>query len=153
MPIKTMPIKMIVLSLVVLIAIAGAVAAVPLGGGSGGQSENNSLLDRDYDDSWVTDFPDTVDGHNVRYINTPKDRACISEPVVYLQTPRASLDEYLSNPPDISSLKAAIQAVPGVPTGVTLSFSPGPIDREAAAAEDAIWNKPGFPRSNQLSWI
>ena len=35
MPIKTMPIKMIVLSLVVLIAIAGAVAAVPLGGGSG----------------------------------------------------------------------------------------------------------------------
>ena len=40
MPIKTMPIKMIVLSLVVLIAIAGAVAAVPLGGRSGGQSEN-----------------------------------------------------------------------------------------------------------------
>ena len=40
MPIKTMPIKMIVLSLVVLIAIAGAVAAVPLGGRSGGQSDN-----------------------------------------------------------------------------------------------------------------
>ncbi len=38
MPIKTMPIKMIVLSLVVLIAIAGAVAAVPLGGGPDGQS-------------------------------------------------------------------------------------------------------------------
>ena len=40
MPIKTMPIKMIVLSLVVLIAIAGAVAAVPLGGGSGEDSDN-----------------------------------------------------------------------------------------------------------------
>ena len=40
MPIKTMPIKMIVLSLVVLIAIAGAVAAVPLGGGSDGQQQD-----------------------------------------------------------------------------------------------------------------
>ena len=40
MPIKTMPIKMIVLSLVVLIAIAGAVAAVPLGGGSDEDSDN-----------------------------------------------------------------------------------------------------------------
>ena len=33
-----MPIKMIVLSLVVLIAIAGAVAAVPIGGGSDGEN-------------------------------------------------------------------------------------------------------------------
>ena len=38
MPIKTMPIKMIALSLVVLLAIAGAVAAVPLGGGNDGDN-------------------------------------------------------------------------------------------------------------------
>ena len=40
-----MPIKMILLSLVVLIAIAGAVAAVPLGGGSG---DAGSELPLDY---------------------------------------------------------------------------------------------------------
>ena len=72
-----MPIKTIVLSLVVLIAIAGAVAAVPLGGGSGGQSQRSPLLDHDYDDSWVADFPDTMAGHNVRHIHTPKNRACV----------------------------------------------------------------------------
>ena len=111
MPFKTMPIKTIVLSLVVLIAIAGAVAAVPLGGGSGGQSENSPVLDRDYDDSWVTDFPDTIGGHNVHHIHTPKNRACVPVPLILLQTPRASMEEFLADPPDVGAMKAAIQAI------------------------------------------
>ena len=139
MPIKTMLIKMIVLSLVVLIAIAGAVAAVPLGGGSG--DESNSVLDPDYDDRWVADFPETIGGFNVGYITTPKDRACSSVPVIYLQSPRASLEEYLSNPPDISSLKSAIHAEPGVPSQVTLSLSSSLIDKETAATKNAAWNQ------------
>ena len=139
MPIKTMPIKMIVLSLVVLIAIAGAVAAVPLGGRSG--DENNSVLDQDYDDRWVADFPETIGGFNVGYVTTPKDRACSSVPVIYLQSPRASLEEYLSNPPDISLLKAAIHSESGVPSQVTLSFSSRLISKETAAAKNVAWNQ------------
>ena len=42
MPIKTMPIKMIVLSLVVVLAIAGAVAAVPLTGGNDGENQDSA---------------------------------------------------------------------------------------------------------------
>ena len=61
MSMTKMSITKIVLSLVVVLAIAGAVAAVPLGGGS----ENDSVLDRDYDDSWVADFPETIGGFNV----------------------------------------------------------------------------------------
>ena len=48
MPIKTMPIKMIVLSLVVLIAIAGAVAAVPLGGRSGDEDASGNIEASEY---------------------------------------------------------------------------------------------------------
>ena len=103
MPIKTMPIKMIVLSLVVLIAIAGAVAAVPLGGGSGGQSENKAPLDHDYDDGWVADVPDTISGHNVRHIHTPKNRACVPEPLILLQTTKTSMEEFLADPPDVGA--------------------------------------------------
>lgn len=36
------------------------------------------VLDPDYDDQWVEDFPETVSGFNVGYISTPKDRACSS---------------------------------------------------------------------------
>ena len=58
-----MPIKTIVLSLVVLIAIAGAVAAVPLGGGSGDQSED-APSPGDYDID-RTRHAVSVDGHVV----------------------------------------------------------------------------------------
>lgn len=140
MPIKTMPIKMIVLSLVVLIAIAGAVAAVPLGGGSGGQSENKAPLDHDYDDGWVADVPDTISGHNVRHIHTPKNRACVPEPLILLQTTKTSMEEFLADPPDVGAVNAAIKAISGAPSEFNLSFSPGAINREADAAKDAVWN-------------
>ena len=140
MPIKTMPIKMIVLSLVVLIAIAGAVAAVPLGGGSGDQSENSSVLNRDYNDSWVEDFPETIGDHNVRHIHTPKNRACVPVPLILLQTPKASIEEFLADPPDVGAVNAAIKAISGAPSEFNLSFSPGAINREADAAKDAVWN-------------
>ena len=135
-----MSIKMIAISLVVLVAIAGAVAAVPLGGGSDGQSQRSPLPDHDYDDSWVADFPDTIAGQNVRHIHTPKNRACVSAPLILLQTPKASMEGFLADPPDISSLKAAIEDVPGAPSEFNLSFSPAAIDREADAAKDATWN-------------
>ena len=99
------------------------------------------VLDAGYDDEWVAGFPETVGGFNVGHINTPKDRACSSAPVIYFQSSQATLDEFLANPPDISSLRAVIRSVPEVPSNVALSFSPNPIDSESAAAKDALWNR------------
>ena len=99
------------------------------------------VLDSDYDDEWLADFPEAIGSFNVGYINTPKDRACSSAPIIYLQIPGVSLDEFLSNPPDITSLRTAIQSVHGAPSKVTLSFSPSLVDSEAFAVEDAAWNR------------
>ena len=101
---------------------------------------NVDVFDLDYDDSWVDDVPETVGGFSVGHISTPKDWACSSAPVIYVQSPRATLNEYLSNPPDISSLRAAIHATSGVPAKVTLSLSPTLFEGESAATEKANWN-------------
>lgn len=101
---------------------------------------NESVFDADYDDSWVANIPDVVGGYRVLYIDTPKSIACSSTPLIGLQTPRASLDEFLADAPAINALDAALESLPGVPSDVTLSFSPGPIDKEMKAADDAKWN-------------
>ena len=106
-----------------------------------GEVDVSSVLDLDYDDLWTEDFPQTIGGYKVGYINTPKNRACISTPIIYVQTDKPSLDEFLAYPPDMSSLNAAVQAVPGIPSKVSLSFSPTLTDEEVAAKEDEIWNR------------
>ena len=129
---QTRTIGVLILVLVGLMAFSGgAYAAGPI---------QEAVLDLDYDDGWVKDFPQTIGGVNVGHISTPKDRACSSVPVIYLQTERASMDEFLSNPPDMSSLRAAIDALDGVPPDVKFSFSPNLIDKQTGALEDAAWN-------------
>ena len=110
------------------------------------------MLDPDYDDLWVADFPETIGGFSVGHISTPKDRACSSLPVVYLQSPQTSLDQFLSDPLDISSLEAELVSLPGVPSTIRWSFSPGVIDSEAAAAKDALWNRERSEHGCPLPW-
>ena len=88
------------------------------------------VFDADYDDSWVANVPDEIGGYRVLYIITPKSVACSPEPVILLQAPQESMDEFLSAPPDSNSLSAAIRSIPGAPSHFNLSFG-GPIDREA----------------------
>ena len=88
------------------------------------------VFDADYDDSWVANVPDEIGGYRVLYIITPKSVACSPEPVILLQAPQESMDEFLSAPLDVNSLSAAIRSIPGAPSHFNLSFG-GPIDREA----------------------
>ena len=93
--------------------------------------QDRPVIDVDYDDSWVADFPDVIGGYRVVLITTPKSVACTSEPLISLQAIQESMDEFLSTPPDLASLRAAIRSVPGVPSHFTLSFvGPAPIDEE-----------------------
>ena len=120
---------------------AGSTAGESSQNAGSGASDGRNVPDPDYDDRWVADFPQSIGGFNVTYIKTPKDKACISLPVVHLQAPQTSLEEFLSSQPDIASLNEAVQSVSGVPAKVRLSFSRGLIDKETAAAKTAIWNR------------
>ncbi len=88
------------------------------------------VLDEDYDDSWVANVPEVIGGYRVLYIITPKSVACSPEPVILLRAPQESMDEFLSSPLDVNSLRATIRSIPGAPSHFNLSFG-GPIDREA----------------------
>ena len=107
----------------------------------GGASDGRNVPDPDYDDGWVADFPQTIGGLNLTYIDTPKNRACLSLPIIHLQASQSSLEDFLASQPDISSLNTAVQSVPGAPAKVRLSFSRGLIDKETAAANTAIRNQ------------
>ena len=98
------------------------------------------ILDPNYDDRWVSNFPQTIGGFNVGHISTPKHRACSSVPMIRLQTPKPSLDEFLSHPPDMNSLKADIHSVLGVPSTVNISFSPRLVDKTTGASRDESWS-------------
>ena len=94
-------------------------------------SHDRPVLDEDYDDSWVANVPEVIGGYRVVRINTPKSMACISYPIIELQAPQESMDEFLSAPLDVNSLKAAIRSIPGGPSHFTLSLGgPAPIDEE-----------------------
>ena len=96
----------------------------PDGDGIGPVGETEGpVLDLDYDDSWVADFPQTIGGFNVDDIDTPKSRACTSKPAVSLRTVHSSLDDFLSDPPDVSALKKKIKSLPDAPSDFRLSFS------------------------------
>ena len=92
--------------------------------------QDSPVIDVDYDDSWVANVPEVIGGYRVLYIITPKSVACSPEPVILLQAPQESMDEFLSAPLDVNSLSAAIRSIPGAPSHFNLSFG-GPIDREA----------------------
>ena len=106
--------------------------------------QDSPVIDVDYDDSWVADFPDVIGGYRVIRITTPKSVACTSEPLISLQAVQESMDEFLSTPLDLASLRAAIRSVPGVPSHLTLSFvGPAPIDEEEVQA--------GIRKSNEAN--
>ncbi len=103
------------------------------------------VLDLDYDDSWVANIPEFVTGF---YVVTPKSAACSDEPLITFHATQKSLDEYLAAAPDIPSLRAAVLAIPGVPSDVRLSFagarldeSGEPPDREEYASRDKSRNE------------
>lgn len=94
------------------------------------------VLDLDYDDLWVADFPRTIGGFNVDHISTPKSRACTFEATMSLHTPHSSLDEFLLNPPDTIALEKKIKALPSVPSDFRLSFSNVSLDKQTIADRD-----------------
>ena len=109
--------------------------------------QDSPVIDVDYDDSWVADFPDVIGGYRVVLITTPKSVACSPDPVISLQAPQESMDEFLSTPLDLASLRAAIRSVPGVPSHFTLSFvGPAPIDEEEVQAGIRKWNEANVSR-------
>ena len=100
----------------------------------------NPTLDVDYDDSWVANIPSTIGGYEVRYITTPKSRACSVVPKISLQISRDS-SESSSGLLDVHSLKEVLRSIPGVPHNIGLSFTPRRFDSEEKAANDADWNE------------
>ena len=87
-------------------------------------------LDLDYDDSWVANVPEVIGGYTVTRITTPKTVACSIEPKIILLAQQKSMDDFLSDPPDVRTLRTAIRSIPGVPYDFTLSFANSPGDEE-----------------------
>ena len=90
-------------------------------------------LDLDYDDSWVANVPEVIGGYTVIRVTTPKTVVCSGGPIITFHATQKSLDEFLSAPPDLSSLRAAVRSIPGVPSDVRLSFAGKPRDDEEYA--------------------
>ena len=89
-----------------------------------GKTKGEPVLDTDYDDSWVANLPEFIGGYKVLYIETPKSVACSNQSVIHLVAQQKSMDEFLSTPLDIHSLRAAIRSIEGVPPdGIVLGFS------------------------------
>lgn len=103
--------------------------------------EKHEVFEPGYDDTWTEDFPQVVDGYNVRHIRTPKSMACLSVPIVAFQTTKPSLDAFLADPPDYTSLIAALENLPEFPDKFTLSFAPGQVDKKEEDRLEADWNR------------
>ena len=98
-------------------------------------------LDVGYDDSWVSNIPAIIGGYSVRFINTPKSKACNRIPLISLKALPESADGSSTPPLDVRSLIREIQSIPGVPERINLSFSRGKFDPEAKAERDREWNE------------
>ena len=70
--------------------------------------QDSPVTDVDYDDSWVTDFPDVIGEYTVLYIATPKSVACSRAPVISSKASQESMEEFLSAPLDVNSLEEAM---------------------------------------------
>ena len=99
-----------------------------------------ATLDVDYDDSWVANIPSTIGGYEVRYISTPKSRACSAVPKISLQIPQDSTDSPTSLV-GLHTLKKLLRSIPDVPHNLGLSFTPRRFDSDEKAANDADWNE------------
>ena len=86
------------------------------------------VLHLNYDDRWVANIPEFIDGYRVLTVYTPKSAACMDEPLITFHATQKSLDEYLAVVPDMNSLRAAVLAIPGVPSDIRLSFAGAPLD-------------------------
>ena len=60
--------------------------------------------------------------------------------MISLQTRAASIDEFLSDPPDMKSLRQELRSLSDVPSRVRLSFSPASIDDEAISKQRTEYN-------------
>ena len=105
-------------------------------GRDGEQPYYRPTLDVDYGDSWVANIPSTIGGYSVRFINTPKSKACNHIPLISLKVLPESADGSSTPPLDVTSLQKEIQSIPGVPEKINLSFSQGKFDPEAKAKRD-----------------
>ncbi len=103
--------------------------------------QDRPVIDVDYDDGWVTNVPDVIGGYRVIRITTPKSLACSNHPRITLLAQQGSMDEFLSAPLDLPSLRTAIQSIPGVPSDVGLGFTGSPIDKEEMAEKNRRWNE------------
>ena len=98
-------------------------------------------LDVDYDDSWVANIPATIGGYSVRFINTPKSKACNHVPLISVKALPESANGSSTPPLDVRSLIREIQSIPSVPERIRLSFSQGKFDPETKAEGDREWNE------------
>ena len=85
-------------------------------------------LDLDYDDRWVANIPEFIDGYKVLTVETPKSAACSDWPLITFHATQKSLDEYLAAAPDMNSLRESVLAIPGVPSDIGMSFAGAPLD-------------------------
>ena len=104
-------------------------------------SHDRPVIDVNYDDSWVANVPEVIGGYRVLFVTTPKSLACSSRPRMTLLAQQESVDEYLSAPLDLPSLRAAIRSIPGAPSNVVLGFTGSPIGKEELAQKNSKWNE------------
>ena len=104
-------------------------------------SQDRPVIDVNYDDSWVANVPDVIGGYRVLFVTTPKSLACSSRPRMTLLAQQGSVDEFLSDPLDLPSLRVAIRSIPGVPSNVVLGFTGSPIGEEELAEKNEKWNE------------
>ena len=98
-------------------------------------------LQLQYDDSWVKNIPSTIDGFEVLFVATPKNRACIVQPSVTVKAMQQSLEEYLAKV-DPKSVLETVRSIKGVPANVQVVFSGGPdVSSDSIQSYVAKWNK------------
>ena len=111
------------------------------------------VLDLDYDDSWVANVPEFIGGYRVLTVYTPKSKACSDEPLITFHATQKSLDEYLAAAPDIPSLRAAVLAIPGVPSDIRLSFASARLDESGVRLDKEEWEARQKSRNENIARI
>ena len=113
----------------------------------------NPYLDLDYDDSWVASVPEVIGGYTVIRVTTPKTVACSNGPIITFHATQKSLDEFLSAPLDLSSLRAAVLAISGVPSDIGLSFAAARLDETGVRVDKEEWEARRKSRNENIARI
>ena len=82
------------------------------------------VLDLDYDDSWVANIPEFIDGYRVLHVDTPKSAACSDWPLIIFHATQKSLDEYLAATPEHSLVESSRPGYPGGTVGCSSELMP-----------------------------